>query len=66
MDEEKPKGLDSGAAILLALLALNISVAEKIDMIMTMIRKTEVCPTCGNEKETGFLSAAEARKLLGF
>lgn len=66
MSDEKPKGLNSASAILLNMHALkDLSSAAKIEMVMDMVRKTETCPTCGHEKEVGFISLDEAKILLG-
>jgi hypothetical protein len=63
---KKPKGLDSGTALasMEIMKSLPSTPAQIFESITDMIRRIEVCPTCGNEKDIGFLTLRQARKLL--
>jgi len=61
---EKPKGSDSSEVVKNNNPESNMTAAAKLDLVLNMLRKTETCPTCGHEEETGFLSPEEAKRLL--
>ncbi len=63
---KKPKGLDSGEVLRCKRKKKTLSPGDKLEIIMNMVERVEKCPTCGHEKEVGFIDAKQAKKLLGY
>lgn len=68
MSDENPKGLQSTITVRELLSEEHsrfLNPGEKLEMVTTMLKKTVICSECGSERIEGFLSVADAKKLLG-